>query len=181
LGLRFPFQLEDEQQRSSLSKLEVFRIAFPRYVERPLYFQSGQIISDSIKYDVEIAEDINKIAFHSLRERMVLEFSKGLLRAALKKATEHSIRLEDQALGAMIGLMNAITEHADTRNWQTLPYFISYARVPLKEGSNDINFEILTATGHHSQYQFTYKVGNGETLFHTFSSLESLGSPGRFD
>lgn len=181
LGLRFPFQVDSDQQRSDLSKLEVFRIAFPRYVERPLYFRSAKITADTTTYSLELAEDINKIAFHSLRERMVLEFSKGLLRAALKKATEHSIRKEDEALGALIGVMNAITEHADTRNWQTLPYAISYARIPLKEGANSIDFDLSAPSGRETHYQFNYQVAKGQTLFHTFSSLESLGSPGRFD
>lgn len=179
LGLQFPFYVEDENQRNSLNNLEVFRVAFPLYVERPLYFHEGNIVLDSIHYPVELAEDINKIAFHSLRERMVLEFSKGLLRAALKKATEHSIRKEDQTLGSVIGLVNAITEHADTRNWQTLPYTISYARVPLKEGSNTINFDISPGITSPTHYQFTYQADKGQTLFHTFSSLESSGQSGR--
>ena len=86
-----------------------------------------------------MAEDINKVAFHSLNQRMLQEFGKGLLRAALKKAAEHSIRKEDDRLGALIGIVNAITEKADTRNWQTLPHSIFYSRVPLKEGAESGN------------------------------------------
>ncbi len=110
---------------------------------------------------------------------MTLEFSKGLLRAALKKATEHSIRKEDEALGAVIGLINAMTEHADTRNWQTLPHHISYSRVPLRHGPNNVNFELIESTGKVVAHDFTYDAQPDQTLFHTFSSLESYGLSGR--
>ena len=139
LGLNFPFVVTESKDRADLAKLEVFRVAFPRYRERGLYFNSAYLQLDSNKYFLQLGEDINKVAFHSLNQRMLQEFGKGLLRAALKKAAEHSIRKEDERLGALIGLVNAITEKADTRNWQTLPHSIFYSRVPLKEGANPGN------------------------------------------
>ena len=105
---------------------------------------------------------------------MALELSKSLLRAALKKAAEQGARKEDKGFGAVIGLINAMTEKADTRNWQTLPYSISYARIPMKEGSNSINFNLNTTEGDNVGHTFTYQVKSGQTLFHTFTSLESL-------
>ncbi|MFZ6010726.1 MAG: COG3014 family protein [Bacteroidota bacterium] len=177
LGIAFPFHVE-EKDRGDLSKIEVFRVAFPRYLERPQYFQSAMLEVDSSQYMLERAEDINKIAFHSLRERMMMEFSKGLLRVALKKATEYSVKKENDGLGALIGVMNAITEKADTRNWQTLPHTIHYARVPMKEGKNEVKFTI-NADQEHADYNFTYQAAQNQTLFHTFSSLETSYGPAR--
>ena len=107
---------------------------------------------------------------------MVLEFSKGLLRAALKKAAELSIKKEDEGLAALIGVVNALTEKADTRNWQTLPHSIYYARIPLKGGQNDLKFSI-TAGRDVADYRFSYQAVKGQTLFHTFSSLETSEIP----
>ena len=39
LGLNFPFVVTESKDRADLAKLEVFRVAFPRYRERELYFQ----------------------------------------------------------------------------------------------------------------------------------------------
>jgi hypothetical protein len=103
------------------------------------------------------------------------EFANGLLRAAMKKVTEHSIRQEDDRLGALIGLVNAITEKADTRNWQTLPHSIYYSRVPLKDGENKVRFK-LTSNSNSTEYNFTYRALPHQTLFHTFSSLETGGT-----
>ncbi|HEX5169203.1 MAG TPA: hypothetical protein VFW11_08500 [Cyclobacteriaceae bacterium] len=180
LGLTFPFQLDNDDDRSRLSKLEVYRVAFPKYRERQIFYTGAKLMSQDSIYNLELAEDINKIAFHSLKERMTLEFSKGLLRAALKKAAEHSIRKEDEALGAMIGIINAMTEHADTRNWQTLPHDISYSRIPLRIGQNAVDFEMTESTGKVVIHHFTYDAQQDQTLFHTFSSLESYGLSGRF-
>lgn len=172
MGLTFPFPVEDKNEKNDLRDLQVFRVAFPKYLERPLHFRSAFLETDSLRVTLEEAEDISKIAFYSLEQRMMLEFSKGLLRAAVKKATEHSIRKEDETLGAVIGILNAITEKADTRNWQTLPHTIYYTRVPLKEGENRVKFG-LEAGGEPVTYEFTYRPARGQTLFHTFSSLES--------
>jgi hypothetical protein len=172
LGISFPFEVEEKKDKSSLSKLEVFRVAFPRYDERPLYYREASISVGDRTVPLELTEDVSKIAFHSLRQRMVLEFSKGLLRAALKKATEQSVKKEDEGLAAVIGIVNALTEKADTRNWQTLPHSIYYARVPLQAGENDVKFSIA-AGADRANYSFTYRAKEGETLFHTFSSLET--------
>jgi uncharacterized protein len=175
MGISFPFQVDNDKDKSNLSNLEVFRVAFPKYVERPIYFQSASLETNGQSYAMELAEDINKVAFFSLKQRFMKELSKGLLRAALKKATEHSIRKEDDRLGALIGLVNAMTEKADTRNWQTLPHSIYYSRVPLIEGPNEVTFKMNVEGAPSTDYKFTYQAKKDQTLFHTFSSLESLG------
>jgi hypothetical protein len=180
MGLNFSFVVNESKDRSELSKLEVFRVAFPRYRERSLYFHAAQLAIDSNEYRLELAEDINKVAFHSLNQRMLHEFGKGLLRAALKKATEHSLRKEDDRLGAIIGIVNAMTEKADTRNWQTLPHSIFYSRVPLKEGVNPVKFTLQSNNQRNVDYNFTYTANQGQTLFHTFSSLETVNGPYRY-
>jgi hypothetical protein len=181
LGLSFPFRVDDDKERADLTNLQFFRVAFPRYVERPVYYASAKLERGSDSYDLQLAEDINKVAFYSLNQRMLQEFARGLLRAALKKAAEQAIRKKDDRLGAVLGMVNALTEKADTRNWQTLPHSIYYSRIPLQEGKNDVKL-LLYPAGHQDStvYSFTYQVKKGETLFHTFSSLETVGAPYRY-
>lgn len=180
LGITFPFNVDKDKEKKDLSSLEVFRVAFPKYEERPTYYKEGVIETDSVAFPLELTEDISQIAFYSLKQRMVTEMSKGLLRAALKKASEHSMREEDERLGALIGLVNAITEKADTRNWQTLPHSIHFARIPLQEGENPVKFKLRTGEGKNVDYQFTYHATKGQTLFHTFSSLETMPTSQRY-
>lgn len=177
-SMSFPFPVLDNDERKSLTDLEMFRAAFPKYVERPVYFTHASIRTDGQRYPLELAEDINRIAFKSLEDRMALEFSKTLIRVALKKAAEHSLRKEHEGWGAVLGAVNAMSEKADTRNWQTLPHSISYARVPLHEGVNETQFAVTGPDGKDTQYSFTYQAVKGQTLFHTFTSLEA--KPARY-
>jgi hypothetical protein len=179
LGMTFPFSIENrsEHDRNGLANLQVFRVAFPKYVERSPYYSRGTISVNDDVFSLQLLEDVNKIAFKCLQERMGLEFSKALLRVAIKKAEELELRKQDKTLGSVLGMFNAITEKADTRNWQTLPYSIYYCRVPLKEGENNLTFSLKGADGKIVDHKYTYQVKKGQTLFHTFSSLECQ-SPG---
>lgn len=177
LGFSFPFNVGDydEKDKSGLADLEVFRVAFPKYVERPRFYTSGSISVNDTTLMLQPAEDVNKIASHVLAQRMTLEFSKALLRAALKKVTEYEMRKENKALGSLFGIINALTEKADTRNWQTLPHTIYYSRVPLKLGSNEVTLNLQTGNDRTAtQHNFTYVIEKKGMLIHTFTSLESL-------
>ncbi len=175
MGFSFPFNIEgySENDRNAIGRLEVFRIAFPKYVERPTYYSTASLETPENTFELELGEDVNKIAFRGLKERMTVELSKALIRVALKKAAEFELKKEDQTLGSVLGVINAMTEKADTRNWQTLPHSIYYCRMPLKEGQTNLKLKLTTPQGKTVEHAFTYQVKKGETLFHTFSSLES--------
>ena len=176
LGFSFPFNVADydEKDKNGLANLEVFRVAFPKYVERPVYYQSATVSLAGSAYDLQPAESIDKIAKQVLRQRMALEFSKALIRAALKKVTEYEMKKENKTFGSLIGIINAITEKADTRNWQTLPHSIYYSRVPLKLGKNELTLSLRTSLEETpSKHSFTYIIDKKGLIFHTFTSLES--------
>jgi hypothetical protein len=47
-----------------------------------------------------------------------------------------------EVAGLLVNVANTITEKADTRNWQSLPAFVSYVRLPLSAGENIININV---------------------------------------
>ncbi|MFY0600558.1 MAG: hypothetical protein JXR03_12880 [Cyclobacteriaceae bacterium] len=175
-GMTYPFPISSlsSDQSNSLKNLEVFRVAFPKYVERPPSFSSAYIETKNGRYNLELAEDVNQIAFKTLEERMLKELGKGLLRAALKKATETAVREESEGWGAVLGMVNAFTERADTRNWQTIPHSIYYTRVPLKVGDNQVKLKTQNfQNGGSATESFTFSVSRkGQTVFHSFQSLQ---------
>jgi hypothetical protein len=176
LGFTFPFNIENysEQDRKGLTSLQFFRVVFPKYIERPVYYATATLETNGNTYDLQLLENVNKIAFKCLQERMGLEFSKALIRVALKKSMEYSLKKEDKTMGAVLGLINAATEKADTRNWQTLPHSIYYSRVPVPEGTSTITLRVKGNGKPDALYPSQYEdVKKGQILFHTFSSLES--------
>ncbi len=175
LGISFPFDMSgyDEKDRSGLARMEAFRVAFPKYIERTEVYTSATLEIGDQTIPLAMLEDVNKVAFKCLNERMMLELSKALVRVALKKVEEYEVRKSDRNLASILSVVNAITEKADTRNWQTLPHSIYYARVPLQEGQNQVVFSTRDRRGQSQTHDFTYMVRKGQTLFHTFSSPES--------
>ncbi len=171
LGFSFPFSTASSSDKTSITDLELFRVTMPKYVERTPKFHGAVLRTEDGEVEMELTEDINAIAFKSLQQRLVLELGKSLMRAALKKALEETIEKENEGLGLIVGIVNAATEKADTRNWQTIPHSIYYSRIPLKEGDNQIR---LLARGSNLSTEletFSFQGQKGKTIFHAYQTL----------
>jgi uncharacterized protein len=157
-----------------LLALKVVRVAFPKYLERPTLYTDGWIELDGKKFELDKAEDVNAIAFKTLQDRFVREMGSALLRLALKKVSEIQLQQENEALGALATITNAVTEKADTRNWQTLPHTIYYARIPLNEGSNEVLLKMNTKDKQVHRTSFNFNGKKGAMHFMPYQSLEHL-------
>ncbi|RUT73637.1 COG3014 family protein [Ancylomarina longa] len=164
----------DNRTRNSFSDLDFVRVAFPKYRERvPVFTNANVWVNDSIAIPLDKGEDLNAIAFKSLHDRMLREMANSLLRLATKQALEKYTRSKDENLGTLLSIINAVTEKADTRNWQTLPHSIYYTRIRLKGGNQNINLEVNTPNGVSKKQNLTIAIKAGETKFFTFHNMES--------
>ena len=162
----FDFSSGYSSDNIKLENLRSFRVALPKYeAVQPVY--TGAVAqSGSVNVKLEAAEDVNNLAFATLRERMLRELSSTLTRLAIKKLAEAAIRPPDrkdsdgkakseeqrkkenkedatrEAIALGLQLFNFASEKADTRNWQSLPHTIYYARIPLQQGENNISLQL---------------------------------------
>lgn len=175
LGLSIPFPVPaGSSTNSALGDLSFVRVAYPKYVERKPFYTGASIESNNKNFELETAEDINSIAFKTLHDRMLRELSTSLLRLATKKAAEYAVRDQNQNMGSIVGIVNAITEKADTRNWQTLPYSISYTRVELPVGPQEIKLKLRSFDNKTIREQkFNFVIQKGKTAFQTYQNFES--------
>ncbi|MEO9966968.1 MAG: hypothetical protein ABJF11_14315 [Reichenbachiella sp.] len=175
MDFSFPFWLAaDDDPNDNLSDLEFYRMTIPTYRERLPVFNEATLWVGEKSYPLEKSEDINQIAQYSLNQRMGLELGKSLLRLAIKKTAEKELRKESEGWGAALGALNALTEKADTRNWQTIPHSIYYTRAALPEGQNKVNLQVGARRDSSQLHQFNFEVQKGETIFHTFYSMETI-------
>ncbi|RYY61204.1 MAG: hypothetical protein EOO05_07245 [Chitinophagaceae bacterium] len=150
---------------TDLGDLRSMRVAIPKYEAQALTYNSASVETGGVTYQLEQAEDINNLAFATLRERMVKELATTLTRLAVKKIAEAAVRGKQssgddknktaeqkkkekkeentrEAIALGMQLINFATEKADTRNWQSLPHSIYYVRVPLKKGTNELTLRL---------------------------------------
>lgn len=172
LGVNFPFPISSESESKGLGQLELVRVAFPKYVERPLVHSAASVQFNGRNIPLEQAYDVNAIAFKVLQERFLADMGKSLMRLALKKSAEYALRKENDAAGALLSIANAVTEKADTRNWGTLPHSIHYTRVTVPAGSQTLTLKTDAGRlGREEQNIYNINAEAGNTYFYTFSSL----------
>jgi hypothetical protein len=151
LNLRLPIPLKKDNNNNNNNKfsdIDIFNVAFPKYVKRNPYFSQASIIKDSItKIDFQLAQNYEDVAFKTLRDRTLREIGKVAIRLGTKKISEYLVKDKNEDLGAVLGIFNALSERADTRNWQSLPKSIYYIRIPLKKGENSISISISPING----------------------------------
>ncbi|RYY52948.1 MAG: hypothetical protein EOO09_19725 [Chitinophagaceae bacterium] len=178
---------------TNLGDLRSMRVAIPKYEAQPLLYQSAVVTLNGSSFPLEQAEDINNLAFATLRERMVKELATTLTRLAVKKIAEAAVRGNQssgndknktaaqkkkekkeentrEAIALGMQLLSFASEKADTRNWQSLPHSIYYVRIPLQKGMNEIE---LTLGGRASRTIRISAEGKGGMQMKTVSTLGS--------
>ncbi len=177
-GISIPYQTASlsEREVAALSDVHFLRIAFPKYVDRIPLFTDATLMAGASAYPLEMAQNIREIAFKTLQDRMLREMGTALLRLAVKQSIESTLKnskKEDmQGLGAAVSIVNALTEKADTRNWQTLPYAIFYARIPLDRTADTVRLKIRNASQEQEQV-FRFPDDGRKSMFFVYSTLDS--------
>lgn len=147
INIPFPLPEKKNNDPASLSDLNVIRIAYPKYVDIPVYYTNLSIENNGRSFSPAMAENVTFIARETLRERFLKEMTLTVSRIALKKLAEAELKKQNEAAGALLGIAGALAEKADTRNWQSLPSFISYTRIPVNKGDNTLRLNFTTVNG----------------------------------
>jgi len=89
-------------------------------------------------------ELVSDFAFHARRSYqdrqrslLVRTAARAILKAVAKKQADDV----DSALGLLVNVVGALTEHADLRSWRSLPHDLWMARLDLPEGEHDLTLE----------------------------------------
>jgi hypothetical protein len=180
-GLLIPFNYSGDRNKVNTKSVESLHAAFPKYVAQVPYYSSATITSNGAQIPFVKAEDINELAFKTLQQRMLTEMSKVLSRLAVKKIAEYGLRAAAttdgktnnllEGLGYGVQLYSLLSEKADTRNWQSLPAYISYTRVPLQKGDNQIIITLKNAQGATENKTINIQ-GTGKLQFYNYATLK---------
>jgi hypothetical protein len=161
--------------------LHVFHVAFPKYAPRFPENNSALISNGQESVFAEKGEDINELASQALKQRFVKDMSLALSRIAVKKAAALLVKgtakdsKRDKKLrkevSKAIDLYSVFSEKPDTRNWQSLPASIYYARLPLKMGNNKISITFRDVSGREVSKIIDIN-GTGKLVFYNYATLK---------
>lgn len=84
-----------------------------------------------------ITTDVGQVLKASLGDRLAQIIAKETARVIAKEAIAHQV--DNDLAEILVRIVFFILEEPDTRSWQTLPAYLTLARVPLREGFNRID------------------------------------------
>jgi hypothetical protein len=176
-GFSFPVFVGEDNTRegSAFSQVEFVRAAFPQYISRGALFDKALLRHGPDTYFFDELENVSAIGRKVFDDRFLEETGKTLLRLAMKKAAEYQMRKNSPEAGAVVGIINFITEQADTRSWETLPHAISYSRFSLPSGKQRLTLETGgSVTAQSTDIEVNIPVSGMTFLgFHSLQPLQS--------
>ena len=92
----FDFSSGYNQSDVKLENLRSFRVALPKYEAQPLVYSGAGLQVNNQTYSLEPVENVNTLAFSTLKERMLKELSSTLTRLAVKKLAEAAVRPKEE-------------------------------------------------------------------------------------
>ena len=101
--------------------------ALARQITKKLVEKGTQAAAKEIAKESENKEDKNAVDAEEEKQKM--------------KKKQHA-KEAGEVTGFLMNMVNTATEKADTRNWQSLPAFVSYVRIPLKPGENTVSVSV---------------------------------------
>lgn len=175
-NITIPLKVDDKKDRDDYKDLKIIRVAFPKYVTRTPRFQGAELTLGDQRFKMETTEDINAIAFRSLEDRMGREIALAFARVAFKQLLAHRASKEKNggALAVAAQIYSAVSEQADTRNWQMLPYSINYTRVALPEGKQTLSFKAYDSGKPAFTKDLQVEVKKGSTRFVTIQTPDCI-------
>ncbi|MGL4484693.1 MAG: hypothetical protein ACRCUS_07050, partial [Anaerovoracaceae bacterium] len=149
-ALSIPFFIPNGYKQSDFINFQSIYIALPKYIPLPLRYTQIDVKDSAMSKNIPLymAMDLNVLTVETLKERRAADIAQTLTRVLLKKvvqvaATQAMRSSKDETVSSLASLLNIgldlaamATEKADTRNWQSLPAQIYFARIPLQEGKN---------------------------------------------
>ena len=158
LGISMSWPVSDKNDRQDMLDMNFIRLALPKYVSRVPLYDRANLEFNNTRYPLQMAENINAIAYKSFQDRMAKELAIGLGRVIAKQLAVHQLKKnkDQQGFAAAAMIYGAVSEQADTRNWQLLPYAIHYARVKVKPGKQQIKF--VASEGSKSKMEKNFEV-----------------------
>lgn len=92
---------------------------------------------------VQVSTQLQSLAGHALKDELPGMIVRQLLRLTSKSVLADQMDRQNGWLGLLTNLYNAVSEHADTRSWETLPATVRFVAGAFNPGTVNLKFSPL--------------------------------------
>ncbi|HET6725341.1 MAG TPA: hypothetical protein VFH85_04985 [Gammaproteobacteria bacterium] len=124
-----------------------FNISLPALRPRAPVLDAATVDIGGVTATTAVVEDIARRAQTELDDNRGALVAAEIARNVARNAIANKADDKQQGLGALISLIGAAVDHADTRIWNTLPDNIQMARLRLPPGHYDMTVSLRDAFG----------------------------------
>lgn len=122
----------------------VLRFAFPRLAASESSVSSVRVVDvGGREREGELGLDLARVARAEFDARLPNILLRTVARAIVKEAARKKAEGKSEALGAVINLLGAASEQADTRGWILLPARIDLVQLALPPGRHSLEVRLL--------------------------------------
>jgi len=122
---------------------QLVTVSMPAYEDRRPTVSDARVTVDGDSVTADLVENVDSLAMDALAKQKPLILARAIARAVIKTKASKEADRDNNALGLLVNLANAITDRADTRSWSTLPNRICLARLPLPAGKHRVEIDLL--------------------------------------
>ncbi|MFM2484156.1 COG3014 family protein [Celerinatantimonas yamalensis] len=121
-------------------RLQYLSVAFPYLPDEVVSSPPLQINLAGQVTTIESATQLQALAAHSLKEQLPGMILRQVIRLSSKTVLANKITKQNPWLGLVANLYNAVTEHADTRSWESLPAAVGFSANSVDAGTYQLRF-----------------------------------------
>ncbi|WP_322059282.1 hypothetical protein [Paraburkholderia sp. J63] len=128
------------------SGVKLLTTAYPVIHPAPDNYAPGNIELGGTLVPTAVVTNLDAMARRALKDDMPLMITRSMTRMAVSGAAQEALQHNSSSgLGSLmslaVGIASAATASTDTREWRTLPGYISIARVTVKSGQQTLAFD----------------------------------------
>ncbi|WP_131914247.1 COG3014 family protein [Celerinatantimonas diazotrophica] len=127
-------------------QLQYWSVAFPVLPDSIKPSRSVKIHADGQVLPAQVSTQLQSLAGHALKDELPGMIVRQLLRLTSKSVLADQMDRQNRWLGLLTNLYNAVSEHADTRSWETLPATVRFAVGAFAPGTVNLKFSPLGQT-----------------------------------
>ncbi|WP_183085326.1 COG3014 family protein [Trinickia fusca] len=119
--------------------------SYPVIRPDPSNYAPSSILIGTQQVPTVVATNLDAMARRALRDDMPTLIARSAVRMAVSAAAQTALSSKDNDTGKLlslaVGVASALTSRADTREWRTLPAYISLARVSVPSGQQTLSID----------------------------------------